>query len=235
MLYFYKRENIKDKSKYNDIVKRELSDDDYFSVIVKGVERNSRRSYNFERKPCFFNTEKSDEEKRLCRCLVCYNEESKSAQCDECALKDEEFYAKPVKNATFIDFEVPVSNKRNDQIGRIDLLMTDKNNNDLYCVEFKPYWNVESLLRMVAEIITYTYVLDNDRTNFEKKYNPEKKYKPYKKAIMFMENSEQWKQWTDKNYRHFACDRLREIIKKEDITVFCLKLDNDEYIVEKLN
>ena len=99
----------------------------------------------------------------------------------------------------------------------------------LYCIEFKPLWNEESLLRMVAEIITYTYVLENDRISFEKKY------KPYKKAIMFMENSEQWRQWTDKNYRNFACDRLREIIAKEEISVFCLKSENNEYIVEKLN
>ncbi|MBO4252088.1 MAG: hypothetical protein J5911_05470 [Clostridia bacterium] len=229
MEYFYKRNDVISKSKYNDIVKTELLKDDYFAVIVKDVEKNSRESYVYNHNNCFFNTD-TRTEKRLCRCLVCFNKEQMVARCDECALKNKEYYAKPVKNAKFIDFEVPVSNKSNDHVGEIDLLMEYQNN--LYCMEFKPYWNDESLLRMVAEIITYTYVLDNDRINFLKKYEP---YKNYKKAIMFMENSEQWKQWTDKNYRHFACDRLREIIEKEDIAVFCLKLGNDEYIVEKLN
>ena len=227
MCYFYKRSDIFCKSKYNGIVKKELSKDDYISVIVKGIERNSRKSFDYKHNDCFFDTNRKTE-KRLCRCLVCYNKNPRIAQCDKCSLKGKDFFAKSVKNATFKDFEIPVSDKSNDQVGEIDLLM-EYQDKKLYCIEFKPLWNEESLLRMVAEIITYTYVLENDRISFEKKY------KPYKKAILFMENSEQWRQWTDKNYRNFACDRLREIIAKEEISVFCLKSENNEYIVEKLN
>jgi len=128
-------------------------------------------------------------------------------------------YAKPVENAVFVDFEVPVTNTKG--VGEIDLIM--EYNGKTYAVETKRPESNETVLRMVAEIITYVYCSGKEMN----------------KAIMFVKNSEQYCQWVGlkngKDYKYKACEELREIVKNNDITVFCLEDSTDEYRVEILN
>lgn len=227
-MYFYKRPKIQNKSTYNEVVNSELSKEDYYLKIVNGVPLNSRDSYKYDHGECSFET-KRQTEKRLCRCLVNYNKENTKAQCEKCALKNNEHFAKKIINAEMIDFEVPVSNNGEDEVGEIDLLF--KFDNTLYCAEFKPIWNTESILRMVAEILTYTHVVENNKKPFIEKYGE------YEKAILFVKDSEQWKQWTcsEKEYKFSASERLREIIKMQKISVFCMELQKEGYFITKLN
>jgi hypothetical protein len=227
-VYFYKRRDIQHKSTYNNVVNLELSKEDYYLKIVKGVPLNNRDLYKYDHDECLFET-KRPTEKRLCRCLVNYNKENTKAQCEKCALKNNEYFAKKVINAEMVDFEVPVSNDGKDSVGEIDLLFNF--DNTLYCAEFKPIWNTESILRMVAEILTYTHVVENDKKPFIEKYGE------YQKSILLVKDSEQWKQWTrsESEYKFSACERLREIIKMQKISVFCLELRKEGYFIEKLN
>lgn len=228
-MYFYKREDIKATSKYNDVVKEELSGDGYLDALLTGVPKNARNTYDYDHKNCLFQTG-GRTEKRLCRCLTLYKTEK--AECDKCVLKGNPFFAKKVLNANMIDFEIPVSKDGKDAVGEIDLLIEYES--VLYCAEFKPIWNGESLLRMVAEILTYTYVWESgDRTAFDRKYNSYGK--EIKKAILFMEGSEQYKQWTDKGYAYYAKDGLRRIIKEQEIAVLVLRQKEGDYVIEKLN
>ena len=229
-MYFYKRSVIQNKSTYNSIVNLELYNDDYYSKIVEKVPTNNRSGsgYNYNHEDCLFKTEKVTE-KRLCHCLV--NFDKTRAQCEKCALKTNMYFAKKILNGTMIDFEIPVSRDSTDSIGEIDLIFEYSDSGVRYLAEFKPLWNTESLLRMVAEILTYTYVLEKDNKAFIEKYGK------CKKAILFVKGSEQWKQWTytTQEYKYSACERLREIIKKEQIAVFCLDLKEKGYFIEKLN
>lgn len=225
---FYKDEDIK-RVRYNDIVEERLSGDDYLTVLTEGVPRNGRDFYDYNHENCYFDSDSSNEEKRLCRCLTLYG--TKGAKCGKCALKGKEYFARKVLNATVVDFEIPVS-KKEDKVGKIDLLIDYEG--VLYCAEFKPIWNDESLLRMVAEIITYMYVWETcNREAFDKKYHSHSR--EVKKAIFFMEGSEQYRQWTDEGYAYYAKDGLRKIIKEQEIAVLVLRQKEDGYVIEKLN
>ena len=220
---FYNIKSVRNKSEYNKVVEKELADDNYLQVILKGVQQNARLAYP-EHQVCGFTSD-SCTEKRLCHCLVRYDENN--VECKTCPLKVNPFFAKKIKNAKMLEYEIAASNKKGDGVGGVDLLM--EYDGKKYCAEFKPFWNKESILRMATEIITYTHVLEGAKDEFVKKYGE------YEKAIMFTYGSEQWKQWTDKKYAHTACQRLRDIIEKESISVFCLTIEKDEYVVEKLN
>lgn len=127
--------------------------------------------------------------------------------------------------------EVPVSCSSTDTIGEIDLIL--EYNGTAYCTEVKLAWNPESLLRMVAEIVTY-YSLVGDNPAFIKKYGI-----GCKRAIMFTKGSEQYFQWfgvkDDKPYKHKACDELKSLINDNDIAVFCIEDITDGYVITKLN
>ena len=220
---FYQEKNINNKSEYNNIAESELAGDDYLQKILDGVLQNARVQFP-EHKKCGFTSD-SRTEKRLCHCLVLYGDEN--AECKTCPLKDNPFFAKKIKNATMLEYEIAASNTKGDGIGGVDLLM--EHDGKLYCTEFKPAWNKESILRMATEIITYTHILDKEKEAFVQRYGE------YEKAIMFTHGSEQWRQWTDKKYAYAVRPRLRKIIEMEGISVFCLKLENGEYVVEKLN
>lgn len=216
---FYKREDIKSKSKYNTIAETELKEN-ACEVILRGIEQKPHKNYGWDHNVyCKFTTGDRTE-KRWCRCLVNYSDEQKKKDCDNCVLKND--YAKPVKNAKFTDFEVPVSSDGKDKIGEIDVILEYEGIE--YCTEVKPEWNGESLLRMIAEIITYCYVSGDNMKN---------------KAIMFKKDSEQYFQWTGKKgakpYIHAARKRIKEIIEENKIAVFCLEDEGDFYELKKLN
>lgn len=215
---FYKWEDIKKKSKYNTIAERDLKENAK-EVIIKGIAQLPHADdWDHDALGCGFS--KRCTEKRWCRCLVNFTKtENTNKSCDKCFLKKE--YAKPIENARFTDFEVPASSSSGDKIGEIDVILEYEGKE--YCTEVKPKWNGESLLRMIAEIITYCHVRKEKRD----------------KAIMFEKGSEQYWQWTGqkngKPYRHAAREQIKKIIKDNDITVFCIEDKGNTYRLEKLN
>ncbi len=91
-------------------------------------------------------------EKRICRCMYYYDENAES--CKKCTFKKK----MELKNSSryhIRDYEVPmefvISN-----VGGIDLEILDKETGIVYAAEVKPPKSHESLVRMIAEILTYT-------------------------------------------------------------------------------
>ena len=234
---FYKRPEINQRSHYNEYVPQEGAD--VIQTIMEGVPRNPRegeKAFNYSHDRCGFTTDRRTE-KRLCRCLTHYS--LNNPDCKNCKVKSNEFFGKVVEptSARIIDFEIPVSIDGKDGIGEIDILLEKEG--IYYCTEVKPIWNTETILRMVSEIITYTEILKEcnreAKEAFQKKYNVS--IDDCKKAILFMEGSKQDNQWKpDQKYRneYKASDRLRKIIKEQGITVFCLKIKDGKYFIDKV-
>lgn len=143
-------------------------------------------------------------EKRLCRCLY-YKNSNHETECEACGYR-EQFQV--TGDYQIIDYEVPAF-YYGAGIGKIDLVISDGVYN--YATEVKPYKNnKETLLRMIAEIMTYT---DGYKDGV------------YKKAIAFFESNcddgsitSQQKEYEEKEIE------ISELIKKADITVFRFEL-----------
>ncbi len=88
-------------------------------------------------------------EKRLCRCMYFYG---KTAECERCPFPEKR------KNGTpeihIVDYERPTPYKAA-SLGGIDLVW--ERHGETYAVEVKPPNSTETLIRMVAEILTYTW------------------------------------------------------------------------------
>ena len=148
-------------------------------------------------------------EKRLCKCMYYYNADYPK-KCDKC---DIDFRYKLEGDYKIVDYEVPAF-YYGDHIGEIDLIIGD--GETLYATEVKPYQgNNETLLRMVAEIMTYTIGYPAGK---------------YKKAIAFFEHDLE-KQITPQNKEYMQKDLdMQELLKKADITVFQFeKVNEDTY------
>ncbi len=160
------------------------------------------------------NTERFTE-KRLCKCMY-YLNSIHTKRCDNCAFRDR---FDVVGNYKITDYEVPAFYYGND-IGEIDLIISDGNIH--YATEVKPYkGNNETLLRMIAEIMTYT------------EGYPERKYK---KAIAFFERNCDDGEETAQQKEYEAADpTLLALLKKADITVFRFeKVSEKAYKICKL-
>ncbi len=94
-------------------------------------------------------------EKRICRCMRYYNQES--ALCKECPLSNKWRNLGKIK---ITDFEVPMMHKYVN-VGGMDLIFDRK-----YAVEVKPPKSTETLARMFAEILTYTIETDPDGNQY---------------------------------------------------------------------
>ena len=116
-------------------------------------------------------------EKRICRCMFYYNEKDKknSDQCFKCKLNNK--YKNISKDYIITDAEKPTKKVIN-SCGGIDLILKDKKGKE-YAVEVKPPKSQETLVRMVAEIYTYTI-----------------EYPQYIKSIAFFAGSQQEKDTT---------------------------------------
>ena len=156
-------------------------------------------------------------EKRLCKCMY-YNNSSYPKKCESC---DVERRYKVIGQYQITDYEVPAF-YYGDGIGEIDLILTDTETGTEYAAEVKPYKNnSETLLRMAAEIITYT------------EGYPEEKYK---KAIAFFEKNREDGEITPQQGEYESIDpTLADLLKKADITVFRFEeVDSSTYRINKL-
>ncbi len=118
-------------------------------------------------------------EKRICRCMYFYG---KMAHCSSCSFPAKRGNGTPEFELS--DYEQPTWYLA-DNVGGIDLVWTW--HGETYAVEVKPPNSTETLIRMVAEILTYNW------------QNP----KNYKPAICFFQHnsegkvSKQWREYLD--------------------------------------
>lgn len=134
-------------------------------------------------------------EKRLCKCIYYHNGQyCKQEECDACLFEDRFTI---VGKHKITEYEVP-SYYYVPRVGKIDLII-----DDIYATEIKPYkGNNEFLLRMVAEVMTYTLGFPSGK---------------YKKAIAFFEDTHQSREYANID------PSLKNVLKKADITVFCFE------------
>ena len=134
-------------------------------------------------------------EKRFCKCLYYRNGKYHNPEeCRECDFKDR---FNIIGNYRITDYEVPAY-FYGKGIGEIDLIISDGKTQ--YATELKPYeGNEETLLRMIAEIMTYTSGY------------PEGKYV---KAIAFFQGTKQNDEFEK------AAPEIKELLAKANITVF---------------
>lgn len=151
-------------------------------------------------------------EKRICRCLYYGNGQYYDPDvCRKCAYKTR---FKIVGNYQITDYEVPAF-YYGTGIGEIDLVISD--GTVRYAVEVKsPEGNPETLLRMIAEIMTYTMGYPEGT---------------YQRAIAFFEGTAQAEEF----YSETPNGKIKEIFQKADIAVFCFKwIDERTYEICKL-
>lgn len=157
---------------------------------------------------CKGTTTQTVTEKRICRCLYYWNS-NHNKHCDTCKYQQGRCYI--VGDYHIKDYEVPAYYDGNG-IGEIDLLIEGPEG--IYATEAKPpQGNSECILRMIAEILTYT--LDSD--------------KGYRKAIAFFENTPQNKEYNE------LTPKVKELLIKASITVFRFVKSGDSYIIQKLH
>lgn len=139
-------------------------------------------------------------EKRLCKCLYYKNGEyCDSEECQKCDFADE--YRRSVIGDYFIaDYEVPAF-YYGDGVGEIDMVISDGKTQ--YATEVKPpRGNKETLLRMIAEIMTYTIGYPAGK---------------YERAIAFFEGTSQAEEFEN------PAPEITELLQKGGITAFCFK------------
>lgn len=143
-----------------------------------------------------------DYEKRICRCLFYHNKDNVTKNCEHCKYKKNYFIVD--SSFSICDYEDP-SFYEGKGIGKVDIVLTD--GTDLYATEIKPHNkdnndnNEETILRMIAEILTYTY------------NNP-----IYKKAIAFFNDTPQY----DEYYALKERCKLFQIMDLAKINVFLI-------------
>lgn len=149
-------------------------------------------------------------EKRLCKCL--YYRNGKYYNSEECSKCDFQDRYDIIGDYWITDYEIPAY-YYGKGIGEIDLIISD--GEKLYAAEVKPFkGNDETLLRMIAEIMTYTIG-----------YHAGK----YEKAIAFFEGTKQAEEFEN------PASEITELLQKAGITVFCFKKEEGkEYRICRL-
>ena len=144
-----------------------------------------------------------------------YNLDNSNAKCADC------LFTAPWKNVgdyEILDYEVPMPTVWN-KVGGIDLLLKNKQDDTIYAVEVKPEKSKETLVRMVAEILTYVEISD---------YQVEK-YGKVKPAICFFKDSIQWK-----DYDTYKDDPYFKIMMNQ-VEVFYITHTNSAFKICKMN
>ncbi len=155
-------------------------------------------------------------EKRVCKCLYYYSKDPRNCErhpeCDylvrgrRCRVHEDSAYS-------VVDYEIPPYDKdKVPGVGNVDLILEDRDG-IFYATEVKPpEGNPESLLRMIAEIVTYTLC------DFQYKG------KETRRAIAFFADSDQAREYDrDKNDKN-----LKALLEEMDISVFCFQKTEGE-------
>lgn len=185
-----------------------IKKDDLHAFLFRD-EKGTDKPHNPNHTRCSFNSKtmnaSSTTEKRMCRCMYHYNNEENEQQYKRCREKCRYTWKWELINGaqfTILDYEVPSSYVIK-KVGGVDLII--KNSDNIYAVEVKPEDSNETIVRMIAEILTYV---------------EDEKFKEYMPAICFFEGSKQYNQFT--NLRNN--EDLQYILKEKKIAVFCFSI-----------
>lgn len=139
-------------------------------------------------------------EKRLCKCIY-YQNSAWPRRCEQCLFQDRFAITGDYR---IDDYEVPAF-YYGDGVGKIDLVIRGEGHS--YAAEVKPYkGNSETLLRMIAEIMTYTQGVPAGQ---------------YKRAIAFFEKNREDGEKTPQQKEYAAAGpSLLALLKQADIAVF---------------
>lgn len=196
------------------------------------VNGKPRKPMGKEKTPTDIDPENNNED-FICRCYYrCYN-----GKCNE---KCERLFDAPINSEyKIIDYQIPPLNDKVKNCGKVDIVLHKDGENRIYLTEVKPpKGNNETLLRMILEILTHSQCLvDNDE--FKKYCNtgyginaPE-----ISSAIMFFtgtpQETEYYKRKKYKTHKKEIDEKISEIIKKYNISVF--SCNERTKIITKLN
>ena len=158
-------------------------------------------------------------EKRLCRCMYYYNLTPRQSPCESCG-----FPCKRKNTGSFkiCDYEVPMPDVW-ENVGGIDLMLREASRPGIfYGVEVKPPSSRETLVRMAAEILTYTQISGGRAV-----ISPEQTV-PFLPGLCFFEGSAQ-----DKDYGKYRDDPDFRVILTR-VSVFVIHYTDKTFFVEKL-
>ena len=187
-----------------------LNDSEKLRDLLLGTAKYWKYSGNYavgNHTECKGTTTERPTEKRICMCLY-YRNRGYTKHCDTC--KYQQGRRGITGDYNIIDYEVP-AHYDGEGIGEIDLLIEGPE--EIYATEVKPpQGNSECILRMIAEILTYT--LDSE--------------KGYRKAIAFFENTPQSEEYSK------LTPKVRQLLISADIAVFRFVKSGDSYTIQKL-
>lgn len=234
---FYKCNKVNTSKYYLDCIEKFLSDPDIIYIGEKKfrtdfgamdnrsqpdcrvVSGKPRKPMGKEKKPTDSDPENNDED-FICRCYYrCYN-----GKCNEkCGRR---FDAPVNSEYKVIDYQIPLLNDKVNSCGKVDIVLRKDGENKIYLTEVKPpKGNNETLLRMILEILTYSqYLVDNDE--FKKYCNTKHGVNAPEilPAIMFfigtLQEKEYYKRKKYKEHKKDIDEKISEIIKKYNISVF---------------
>jgi len=217
---------------------------DLEKALLDGHELSEFYSYK-EHKPYREKCTRSDkddsksdnDEERIFRCLYyCSKNKSPNEKCpkDKCSYSHKYIVD---EDCEFIvqDYQVP-RDKKVPGVGKIDLVLKNIKDNKLYAVEVKrdDRDNKENILRMIAEILTYTTVTPRYHYEDPKKYN--EKGPVMIPAIGFFKDSPQHDDYKDLRKDENENQNLKKIIDSTGLKVFLFtNLGGDESGVHELD
>lgn len=128
--------------------------DNYDEVLLP--QPRKRYCHEDEHIRCTLEPENAERvtEKRICRCWKYYNKNCHIIKCGICQFK---FKRKNAGDIRIIDYEVPTVFAM-EKLGGIDWLLDD--GGKILATEVKPPESTETLVRMIAEILTYSIGTD---------------------------------------------------------------------------
>lgn len=151
-------------------------------------------------------------EKRICKCLYYYNRRPLEPCHPNCDYVVRDRRRRIQGEYTIKDYEIPAYSGRIKDVGKVDMILEGPSG-DLYATEVKPpEGNPESLLRMIAEIVTYTLC------GF--KYEG----KETQRAIAFFSGSDQEREYN----LHKDDEDLKTLLEETAISVFCFQEVEEE-------
>lgn len=150
--------------KDNPTINHRSAQDENFEKMLNAINGNNLKGFLIKGEPdkskphipdhskCDYSKTDSERitEKRICRCFYYYNSSKKTDECDTCKF---DYIKKNIGDIKITDYEVP-SEFVVDGIGGIDWLLDD--NGTPLATEVKPHESTETLVRMIAEALTYT-------------------------------------------------------------------------------
>lgn len=189
----YKGNTNDTKEKYTEVIAKEILDNpnEFDFKKISTIKRNKK-----------YNIDTHDGK---------YNAESP---------RREEIIAMKLFNTThhglgkFIDYQIPLKDKKNTKAGKIDLISYNEEENTLYLIELKNDLSKETLLRCVLEIMTYINQIDKKKLLIDYNMKSTVKIKP---AILIFEGTRPHKDISD--------EYVTKLIKKFGISLYIADID----------